>query len=322
MQSKLIEEQELVKQCMEELCRKAGFGDASSLTQRELEYLCERIETKTDVLISLSTIRRLLQGQFSRQPQIATLNAIANFSGYQSWQDFKLNKIAEASEINPVEANEKKPTKKVFPARLIVVGSILIFAGIGLFAALHKTKRNLTHLEKASFSVRKTTRNDLPNTVVFNYNVEDVVADSFFIQQSWDKRRRVRIDKNSHTLTDIYYEPGYHVAKLIANDQVIKTMDVSIPTDRWFFYAKSKAFESTPPVYIFPKDSGIKKGSLQLSEEDIIKEGLKTQSENQYIQVYFPTKIEYSSDNFILHCRIKVHELATAFCPYFMCEIF
>ncbi|MEI9809516.1 MAG: hypothetical protein WDO16_17520 [Bacteroidota bacterium] len=42
------------------------------------------------------------------------------------------------------------------------------------------------------------------------------MADSFFIQQSWDKNRRVKIDKHSHTLTDIYYEPGYHIAKLIA----------------------------------------------------------------------------------------------------------
>jgi hypothetical protein len=322
MESKLVEEQELVKRCMEELCRKAGFADSSGLTQRELDYLCERIESKTGVLISLSTIRRLLQGQFSRQPQIATLNSIASFIGYQDWQDFKLNKIAGASQVNSVEANEKKAVKKAFPTRLIVLGSILIFAGIGLFAALHKTKRKLAGLDKATFSVHKTTKNDLPNTVVFNYNVEDVVADSFFIQQSWDKRRRVKISRNGHTLTDIYYEPGYHVAKLIANDQVIKTMDVSIPTNRWFFYAKDKSFSKNPPVYFFPADSGIKNGSLQLDKEDVIKNGLNIQGEKQYIQVYFPTRIENTSDNFILHCRIRVHQLSNLFCPYFMCEIF
>jgi transcriptional regulator with XRE-family HTH domain len=320
MQSKLMDEQELVKQCMEELCKKAGF--ANGMTQRDLEFLCESIETQTGVLISSSTIRRLMQGLFSRQPQAATLNAIAQFTGYQNWQDFRMKKIAEVPEVNSIEVHEEKPGKKKFPTRIIVLASILVFAGIGLFAALHKTKQKPANLEKATFSVRKTTSNDLPNTVVFNYNVEDVVADSFFIQQSWDKRRRVKIDKNSHTLTDIYYEPGYHVAKLIANDQVIKTMDVSIPTDRWFFYAKEKSFSSNPPVYIFPSDSGVRNGSLQLNKEDVTKAGLNFQDENQYIQVCFPTQIEYSSDNFILHCRIRVHQLSNVFCPYFMCEVF
>jgi hypothetical protein len=132
----------------------------------------------------------------------------------------------------------------------------------------------------------------------------------------------VKIDKDSHTLTDIYYEPGYHVAKLIANDQVIKTMDVSIPTDKWFFYAKDKSAGTNSIGYIFPVDSGIKNGSLQLTEEDIVKSGLNMQGENRYIQVYFPTKFEHGSDNFILHCRLKVHQLNNVFCPFFMCEIF
>jgi hypothetical protein len=112
------------------------------------------------------------------------------------------------------------------------------------------------------------------------------------------------------------------VAKLIANDQVIKTMDVSIPTDRWFFYAKDKHSAVNPPLYIFPSDSGIRNGSLQLNKEDIIKTGFDVQGEKQYIQVYFPTSIKHSSDSFILHFRIRVHELTTEFCPYFMCEVF
>ncbi len=114
-------------------------------------------------------------------------------------------------------------------------------------------------LKKAQFSMNKTTRNDLPNTVVFNYNIDDVNADSFFIQQSWDKDRRVRIDKKNHTLTDIYYEPGYHVAKLIANDSVIRTIDVSIPTDKWFYYARERKPASIPE---YVSCAGFKQGAV------------------------------------------------------------
>ena len=49
-----------------------------------------------------------------------------------------------------------------------------------------------------------------------------------------------RIYKNHYTVTDIYYEPGYHLAKLIANDSAIRVAEVSIPTDRWVFYANEQ----------------------------------------------------------------------------------
>ena len=86
---------------------------------------------------------------------------------------------------------------------------------------------------------------------MFHYNIDDVKADSFFIQQSWDVNRRVRIFKNNYTLTDIYYEPGYHMAKLIANDSIIQTVDVSIPSDGWFLFAMNTKPKSNP-VYIKP----------------------------------------------------------------------
>ena len=173
--------------------------------------------------------------------------------GYESWQVYKLNKIRESQAIisNKHDRHEptltnRKQTRKSSYKRYFLLGGLTVFATLGLLAILKFRKPGLGNTASAKFSARKTTSNDLPNTVVFSYNIDDVNADSFFIQQSWDRNRRVRIYKNSYTLTDIYYEPGYHKAKLIANDQIIKTVDVSIPTDRWFFYAKEKAPKSLP----------------------------------------------------------------------------
>ncbi|HLG39286.1 MAG TPA: hypothetical protein VI461_06445 [Chitinophagaceae bacterium] len=320
-----ISEQEWVKMGMTELCKKAGFADCHKLAQRDLEFICDSIESKTGILISLSTIKRLLNGQFSRQPQIATLNAISIFLGYQNWQDFKLNKSQETGSNGPngkaVEQQSftNKNVRKFSYTRYFVIGGLLVFTAIALFAFLKSSKSKTGNFEKAQFSVNKTTNNDLPNTVVFNYNIDDVIADSFFIQQSWDKDRRVKIDKKSHTLTDIYYEPGYHVAKLIANDQVIKTMDVSIPTDRWFYYAKERKTASIPE-YI--SSSGFKNGMLMMNKEELVNSGIDVQKEYLYLQVYFPAHIEYSSDNYILNCRIRINEVKNNFCPFLMCEVF
>jgi hypothetical protein len=150
--------------------------------------------------------------------------------------------------------------------------------------------------------------------------VDEVNADSFFIQQSWDWRRKVKINKNTYTLTDIYYEPGYHTAKLIANDKIIQTLDVSIPTDRWFFYAKERVPLSIPK-YILSK-SGIQNGYLVLNENEILASQVDTRKDNEYYQVYFPSDIKYSSDNFRLTCRVRVNQMNNISCPFLMCEVF
>jgi hypothetical protein len=271
-------------------------------------------------------MRRLLNGQFSRIPQIATLDAIAMFLGYQNWQTFKFSKRLSSEAIGEYESSEEKSSlpdtnsrKKFANAILQLLGVPLILIAIGLLATMKIRKHVFENLDKAHFSAVKVTGDDLPNTVIFKYNIDSVSADSFFIQQSWDKNRRIRIYKNTYTVTDIYYEPGYHNAKLIANDQIIKTMDVSIPTDRWFFYAQK--YFGGRPKYIFPVKP-IKDGYLHLTEEDLTSSKIDVQNENQFLIVYFPSRIASNSDNFKLRYRIKVNELNNEFCPYFMSEVF
>ena len=323
MPAKSIDEHDLVQLCMAELCKQAGFADAGRTTLRDLEFLSDSIESKTGVLISVSTMRRLLIGQFSRQPQVATLNGIAQYLGYQGWQDFKLKKtsvIAEPIGTKKPAGTSRYPFKKLAYARYPLFIGILLLATVGLLATLKLGKPAPGHFEKAKFEVLRVTRTDLPNTVVFNYNVDQVNADSFFIQQSWDWRRRTRIYKNEHTLTDIYFEPGYHTARLIANDQQIKTLDVSIPTDRWFFYAKERV-PLSQPKYILTA-SGIQNGSLLLNEKEILASQIDMKKDNEYYQVYFPSDIKYSSDNFRLTCRLRVNQLNNYSCPSLMCEVF
>lgn len=323
MQAKANSEHELVKACMTELCAKAGFPDPDKMVQRDFEFLSESIETKTGVLISLSTIKRLLNGQFSRLPQIATLNAISTYIGYQGWQQFKNSAVAvpvaaisfnnENKELIPQHRISIKPISK-----FILLGVFLIIAALGLLAMLKLGKSKPDNFNKASFSVAKTTSDQIPNTVVFNYNIDEVNADSFFIQQSWDENRRVRIYKNNYTITDIYYEPGYHVAKLIANDSIIKTMDVSIPTDRWFFYGKERV-PNSPVKYI---EVTQEEGLLTMTENNVTAAGLDLQKNNIYVQTFFPSDIKYSVDNFTMNARVKVNNINNSQCSYLMCEIF
>lgn len=319
-------EQELVRQCLVEVYRRNGYEDATSLTQRDHEHISQEIESKTTILISVSTLKRLLNGEFSRIPQTATLNAIFHYLGYKGWQEYKVSVRAKqtsftVSEPDAVGAHPEKQvlfgTSRFKRIVLTLLGLVSVVAAVPFIQ--FSGRASVRHADKAEFSAEKTTANDMPNTVIFHYNIDHVQADSFFIQQSWDVNRRVRIFKNNYTLTDIYYEPGYHVAKLIANDSVIKVVEVSIPTDRWFLFAKDLSTTSIPQ-YLSPEAPLVKDGIFRVDKTDLEKSNVDLSVEKNFIYAFFPSKLEVSSDHYIFKTRIRVREVRNNHCPSLMVE--
>ena len=305
--------------CLTEVFLKNGYGDLHSLVQRDYENISQTIEAKTGILISISTLKRLLKGDFARLPQVATLNAISRYLGYPHWQDYR----AEVKTKMPFVDAHTPRRKFIFRRRLpktLIYSSILSLLLVLFITSRSSLKDTSTSFEEALFSVKKVTANDIPNTVVFSYNVDGIDADSFFIQQSWDESRRVRIYKKQYTLTDIYYEPGYHTAKLMANNVVIKTLGVSIPTADWFFYAKQR----------FPRDTAnyirteqyIQGGKLGLTAEGLALHKINSEIENNYVYTYFPSRWPVHSDNYVFKTRVRVQELKKNPCPYLMLEVF
>ncbi|MBN9383034.1 MAG: hypothetical protein J0H74_19915 [Chitinophagaceae bacterium] len=309
-----MSEQSLVKESIIEIFNKNGYSDLTSMTQRDFDHIGEQLQQRSGILISGTTVKRLAYGEFSRLPQIATLNAIANYYNYKTWQDYKASKVQDVSEKAPAkEASRRKFNLKFF---YIPIASIIL-AGFYFFGT---AKRTVSNAEKASFSFRKNTSNDIPNSVVFSYNIDEVQADSFFIQQSWDKNRRVRIYKNNYTLTDIYYEPGYHIAKLIANDSAIRTVDVSIPTDRWFFYAIDNIANYIPEH--IKVDTFVNNGSLSVPVSQLSRNNIDAGKDKRYHYVYFPSQMNVPSDNFNFKTRVRMREVRSTSCPYIEVELY
>src|ERR1700761_7870605 len=80
---------ELVKKSIHKIFLKNGYDPDGTLAQRDFEFICNEIEEHTRTLISVSTIKRLLKGDFGRIPQVATLNALSTYLGFRNWQDLK-----------------------------------------------------------------------------------------------------------------------------------------------------------------------------------------------------------------------------------------
>lgn len=321
-----MNEQALVKNSILEVFSKSGYSNPAQMTQRDFDYIATEIEKKSGILVSGTTIRRLALGDFSRLPQVATLNAIANYFEYSTWQDFKASRLKiDAAITTPTETHSTnghvaaKPKRSKTMTIWIIAGVLILIAASSLY--FFRSKHNtISNAEAAKFSCQRSTANEIPNTVIFNYDVDNVQADSFFIQQSWDKNRRVRIYKNKHTLTDIYYEPGYHIAKLIANDSIIKAIPIHIPTDRWFFYAIDNV-RNYIPEYI-KTDQFIDSGVLRLSKQQLQESNIDITKDKLYHYTWFPSEMKVKSDNFRLRTRIKMTEVRNNLCPYITIELF
>ncbi len=337
-----LEDKELVKRCVAELSARMGYAEPGALSQRDYEHLCEVIAEKTGVLISLSTIKRIFAGKFERSPQMATLNALTQFTGYGGWQDFKMQQrlraqrhsgplaevpVAEAmmppfpsaAATQPAAVAPPRRQKPVAPflkatALLLVVSlGVLVF-----FLATKQKEQPAAPAGEVMFAARKAVATGVPNSVVFSYNIDQVAADSFFIQQSWDPARRVPVSKENYTQTDIYYEPGYHQAKLIANGRVLKEIPVSISTEGWMAYSRPVA--GGLPQYITTPI--VRDGRLGAAATDLPANGIDPREDRYYLYSFFPAAPRGDGGDFTLQARLRMHPVKPVHCPRTMLVVY
>lgn len=311
-----MEDRKLVIKAVYMVFSTLGFNNKDSFLHRDYETVSDAIQAKTNILISVSTLKRLEKGTFSKIPQPGTLNAIAAFLGYKNWQEYRFENLNNESGIENTLAEVfiNKPFFKniYFLEKLPKIIFLVLFLLIILLIVLNLPSRKIP-----TFAFNRTTKSSLPNTVIFNYDVQSIDADSFFIQQSWDVNRRVAIDPDKHTLTDIYFEPGHHIAKLMANDKIIKTIPIVIPTNGWFHYVKDANF-SAIPTYL----STINKlSTLNIKKEDLEKNGITFEKEKFIYKSNIFEKTGINSKNLDFSTKIKVTKLRNDYCPFVVVEI-
>lgn len=246
-------ERELILLCRTRIEQILNWGDSSLWTNSDFELLSDKIFEKTAVRLSISTLKRIWgKVKYDNSPTAATLNALANFLDYASWRDFESennNKvIAEPSK--DVETPVKHTTRvigfKVPTMIAVVVASVVIVFLLVKGKSPHRFDPSL-----ATFKAREVT-DDLPNSVVFDYDVSAYDADSAFIQQNWDPMRREKVPLDGKQHTSVYYQPGYFQAKLIVNDTIVRDDIVWIKTKGWRAILDDES--SRVPIYLSKED--------------------------------------------------------------------
>jgi hypothetical protein len=285
-----------------------GNGDGK-LKQRELEYLGTLIEEKSKIKLSISTLKRLWRTDLNQLPHPSTLDALVSILDFHDWQDFKKqNATAAPSEFHHQQSNSH-PEKKIRRIPVIIALAVIVLAGsfFVIQGFNRKDKNSISISKEVVFTADKTVTLGVPNTVMFKYDLSGVQADSFFFQQSWNPRDKVKIDPKKNYYSVIYYTPGFHFARIIANDSILKFRNVHIKTDGWLPIVKYD-IRDKKQMYLDPLT--IKKdGFLQATSDDLYKASVDV-TQDFYLRYYNIRDFDgVDAANFDLETRMKCDKL-------------
>ena len=276
--------------------------------QRDFEALAKIIEDKSGVRLSLSTLKRLWRSDSIKNPHPSTLDALASLVDAKDWLDFKRDYPPETP----------KRTTSITWITVVVLAAALIL--LGFFVIQPENHQLPASSSKApmvlgpiSFTANKTIATGVPNTVVFKYDVQNLQADDFYLQQSWNEKHRESIDPTVSNFSSTYYTPGFHRAKLVANDSIVKTARIHIKTNGWLPLVKYH-MDDLVPIYIREQQTN-HGGSLSISPNQLQSAGVDMT--RNFVLSYHNVR-EFNgveSGNLKLQTRVKLDSIGNYACP-------
>ena len=295
-----------LEQCRRRIETQLGWGGAEAWSHPDFVMLSEKIFQRTGVQLSHTTLKRLWgRVRYESAPTLATLNVLAKFAGYENWRAFQISHPGGKGDPFILVEEIQQPVPAQNGRRQVwILASIgvLLFAGTLLWA-FRRQQRPLRY-GSITFTSQPIARG-LPNTVQFRYDATDSNADSVFVQQSWDSRRRFRVEKQRHEYASTYYYPGYFRAKLVLNDSVVREHDLYLRSEGWLGTLDREPNVARPiPLYFRrPQRPG---GAVGLTEADLVAQRVDFQTEIPWTSLFNVQEFgDLPGDDFTFETRLR-----------------
>ncbi len=306
MQSLL--EKDYLQLCKQFIESGLDLGDSGKWVQQDYEYLSNLIFDKTGIQLSISTLKRIWIYKTDTIPNISTLNALSRFLDYKDWYDFKRNNnervIGTRLNLTVGGTAVEKRRKRLF---FFLALSILMAVEIILILNPFPLSQNIRDIspDNIIFELGEKIVPEVPNTVIFHYDLSGTGYDSAFIQQDWDPARKVKVFSSKKYLANVYHYPGYFEASLIIGNSIVKKIPVFIRTDGWVPVIMTERFQ-VKPMYV--DKSLITARNLHILQDDIKELGIDVTKD--YFINYFniPDLGNISSDSLTFISEIKNNE--------------
>lgn len=303
-------EVENLEKCKKAIENKLNWGSSAAWLNYDFERLNEQIFVETNVQISVSTLKRIFgKASYNSSPSLTTLNTLAQFIGFANWRDFTKRIVPQSIALDtpkpPVTTHEPL-TVNTNQRRYFIYGiiSTLVIISLIAFMAQKKEQPSLDY-SKFAFKADKVVTEGLPNSVIFTYDATAAnPKDSVFIIQTWDSRRKKKVDKKLHNHSAMYYYPGFFRTKLLVNQEVVKKHDLQIKTDNWLALVESANVDK-PPLY-FAKPEVLKGNEISVDRDLLKKYSLSLHPEAPRIRFFNQTDLgELMNDNFTFETMLK-----------------
>jgi transcriptional regulator with XRE-family HTH domain len=292
---------------------KSRLGPPDAWKQRDFASLIDLIYKETRIHLSLSTLKRLWHKNYSGTPHPSTLDALAQYAGYDNWYAFRIETDdSEDHGVNPAERLNLSSARQSRVSRLITAILIILIIPLIIFIVYR--------LKEPSFSLAPhvMTCDSVPSQAVFRITARGNVKDSLFLVPSRRYRRSITVKPHQREVMCHYPVPGLYTATLFYGNRAADSAEVLIKTDGWLasVYNYNRMKGSSIEHY-FSSGEISDNGRICLTGEKLASNGISVDG-NLYTLYYYvaePFKMDY--DNFILETRVKADSIFNYPYPYF-----
>lgn len=298
-------EKQAITQCLQLLESRLNWGSSQNWVNYDFEKLSLEIEQKTQVNLSVTTLKRLWgKVKYPHAPTLTTLNTLAQFLGHADWRSFTQSlPVGQIETPVTVPNTPRAPRFTGFKIKRnwALVGALVLVVLLAISAFVPEFFNFKVNQEQYSFKANKILSQGVPNSVIFTYDASVSPTDSVFIVQTWDIRRKTLVPKDQQHHSAVYYYPGFFRSKLIIGQTIVKTHDIQIATDGWLGLVENEP----RPIY-FKKSEILKGDRVEIDTQILRAYNLPLLPDPPKIRLFNQRDMgDLMTDNFIFETTLK-----------------
>lgn len=231
-----------IEKCLKIIGQKFNWENLDEWTNHNFDFISDEILKETGIAISSRTLRRLAKRRIKYSPQVATKNALAQYIGYQSWEDFVIsgNRNRNLTVKQPSRVNQ-------FVFQYFWVILFVIILGLSSFFVFFYPSIELKLNKTKVIFQSNDTYGKAPHTASFFYDVTKIKSSNIFIDNNfYDEGEMIPIKKNMHYYNKTFKLPDYYAVKIIANGERMACCRVHVVTEGWEFIVGGKHVRNLP----------------------------------------------------------------------------
>lgn len=294
-------QKDLLHKCKEDIIYSYIGNKIFKLKHTDYTQLADEIYNKTKISLSLSTLKRFFNEDYNSYPKISTLNAFANYLGFDNWKEYCKKNTTDKI----IQTSSNYGIKKVSKGLIFISTGIALI--IGIYFVINKvSSHSNTDLSNAEFYFNEYDSTQTPVTITFNYKLEGLKFDTAnlhplgFLGKGQDDI--TFLNPNDSTVTYTYLYPGCYHPMLVIDGKIIKQKRINIITNSWLAAVSQKRPFN---IKYFNDEDIFKNGQLAFSPRIFEKAGFTLSDVEQTVYHLFKEFDNIVGDNLCFETSIK-----------------